>query len=108
MCTAISLISKQKEIYFGRNMDFSYELNPEIYIFPKNYEWNSIASSIKIKNQYQFIGTGQNIGKIVFTDGMNEKGLGVAVLYFPGYAVFDAEKDINKISISSLEVVEYL
>lgn len=108
MCTAVSLISKQNEVLFGRTMDFSHELNPETYIVPKDYEWQSIASNDKFTNKYKFIGSGQNIGKIIFADGMNEQGLGVAVLYFPGYAVFSEEIKINKKNIASLEVVNYL
>lgn len=108
MCTAMSLTSKEKEIFFGRTMDFSFELNPEVYIVPKDYEWNSMASGLKIKNKYQFIGTGQNIGNVVFVDGMNEKGLGVAALYFTDYAVYDKTIKQNKISIAQLELVSYL
>lgn len=108
MCTALSLISKQNEVFFGRTMDFSHELNPEIYIVPKNYEWHSMIDSNVITNKYKFIGTGQNVGKVVFADGMNEKGLGVAVLYFSGYAKFDSEINFEKQSLSNLEVVTYL
>ena len=108
MCTALSLISKQNEMFFGRTMDFSYELNPEVYIMPNNYKWHSITSSEIIENKYKFIGTGQNIGKVVFADGMNEKGLGVAVLYFPGYAYFDTEKRTSKKTLANLEIVSYL
>lgn len=108
MCTAMSLISKKNEVFFGRTMDFSFELDPQIYIVPKNYEWQSMVSSVRIKNKYQFIGTGQNIENIVFADGMNEMGLGVATLYFPEYAFYDTDVKKNKLSIAHLELVTYL
>lgn len=108
MCTAMSLVSKNNETFFGRTMDFSYELNPQVYIIPKNYAWKSIISDTKIKNKYQFIGTGQNIESIIFADGMNEMGLGAAVLYFPDYAFYDNNLKSNKISIAHLELVSYL
>ena len=31
MCTAIKIYSDNGDIYFGRTMDFSFELNPELY-----------------------------------------------------------------------------
>ena len=40
MCTAISLISKQNEVFFGRTMDFNHELDLEAYIIPKNYKYS--------------------------------------------------------------------
>lgn len=104
----MTLLSKNNDVFFGRTMDFSFELNPEVYIVPKNYEWNSIASNVKIKNKYQFIGTGQNIGSIIFADGMNENGLGVATLYFTDYAAYDKSLKTDKISIAQLELVAYL
>ncbi len=38
MCTAITLQSEQLENFFGRTMDFSYGIDPELFIIPKNYE----------------------------------------------------------------------
>ncbi|MDD3340629.1 MAG: choloylglycine hydrolase family protein [Bacilli bacterium] len=108
MCTAMSLVAKKNDIFFGRTMDFSFELDPEVYIIPRGYEWQSIASDIKVKNQYKFIGTGQEVGRLLFADGMNEKGLGVAALYFPGYAVYDSAVKGKKASIAQLEMVPYL
>lgn len=31
MCTAMTLPSQNRDIYFGRTMDFSYPLDPELY-----------------------------------------------------------------------------
>lgn len=108
MCTAMTLQSKNNEVFFGRTMDFSYEISPEVYIVPAGYEWISLKSDLKIKNKYQFIGTGQNTKNILFADGVNEKGLGVAALYFSEYAYFDEQIKIDKISIAHIELVSYL
>lgn len=109
MCTAMCLRSKKKDVYFGRTMDFSYVLDPEIYFVPKGSLWNSIFAKEAKVAQYNFLGTAQSIGDhLVFADGMNEKGLGVAVLYFPGYAKFDEMPVANKISLASLELVRFL
>ncbi|MDD4188104.1 MAG: choloylglycine hydrolase family protein [Bacilli bacterium] len=108
MCTAMFLQSKSKEAFFGRTMDFSYEISPEVYVVPKDYEWLSLKSNLKIKNKYRFIGTGQDTGNILFADGANEKGLGVATLYFSEYAYYDEEIKTDKVSIAHIELVSYL
>lgn len=110
MCTAMAISSKKNELIFGRTMDFSYELDPEIYIMPKDYTWNNSIDNYKIFNKYKFIGTGQNIGKVTFADGINQKGLAVAALYFQGFADFDkfTYKKYNNISIGSIDLVNFL
>lgn len=109
MCTAISLKSKKNEVIFGRTMDFSYEIDPEIYIIPRNYEWVNIFNTHKFNNPYKIIGTGQNIGKVILVDGINEMGLGVAALYFQGEAHFEREPVMNtRVPIGSIEMVNFL
>ena len=38
MCTAMVTQTSQGDIYFGRTMDFSYPLEPELYVVPKGYQ----------------------------------------------------------------------
>lgn len=108
MCTAISLVSKQNEVFFGRTMDFNYEIDLEVYIIPKNYKYSGEYLKDSYYTKYAFICTGQPIGRLLAADGMNEKGLGVAALYFPGYAHFQDRQTPNKLSVTSVELVNYL
>lgn len=109
MCTAMCIKGKNNDVYFGRTMDFSYALDPSIYFVPKSALWNRLFAKEPKVAQYTFLGTAQDIGgHLIFADGMNEKGLGVAVLYFPGYAKFDEMPMANKISLASLELVRFL
>ena len=48
MCTAITLHSNQGENLFGRTMDFSYPIEPGLYVIPRNYEWYSLITMKKI------------------------------------------------------------
>lgn len=109
MCTAMSLTTNKKDVIFGRTMDFSYELDPEVYIVPAHYEWNSIGDT-KIINKYKFIGTGQNIGKVIVADGVNETGLSAAALYFPEYACYDdlTKKNTTNKKIAAIDLVNFL
>lgn len=106
MCTAMTLQSNEGENFFGRTMDFSYPIEPELFIVPKNYQWQSSAKTDQYVNTYSFIAIGQETdGLLSFFDGVNECGFAVAVLYFEGYAHYD---ESNKKGIASLDFVHYL
>lgn len=110
MCTAMTLQTTEGETFFGRTMDFSFPLDPELYIVPRNYIWSCNSKSAKILNQYSFMGIGQDISDLIFVDGVNEMGFAAAVLYFPGYAHYETEDypNTNKISIAAIELVKFL
>ena len=69
MCTAMVTQTSQGDIYFGRTMDFSYPLEPELYVVPKGYQWNNIMNTHQVRNRYRFMGIGQDISPVVFADG---------------------------------------
>lgn len=76
MCTAITLQSKKMENFFGRTMDFSYDIEPELMLCPKHYLWNNTLNMNKTCDHYSFIGIGQEAGGMLgFFDGVNEKDL---------------------------------
>ena len=110
MCTAMTLQSKQSENFFGRTMDFSYDIDPELYIVPKYYVRNNALNMHKSYNPYSFIGIGQEIdGILAFFDGVNEKGFAAATLYFAGYAKYKTQSNyIDKEPISSLDFLDYI
>ncbi|MCM3490239.1 choloylglycine hydrolase family protein [Alkalihalophilus marmarensis] len=109
MCTAITLQSTQGENFFERTMDFSYPIEPGMYVIPRNYEWHSLATNKPFANDYSFISIGQQTdGMLGFFDGVNEKGFACAVLYFEGYANYDVPTVEDKESIASLDFVHYM
>lgn len=109
MCTAITFQSQQKENYFGRTMDFSYDIEPQVYVVPKHYVWRNKISQQEFCNNYSFIGIGQEMeGELGFFDGVNERGLAAAVLYFAGYAKFNRAEDYpEKQPVASSDVLHY-
>lgn len=104
MCTAITLQSAQDKVFFGRTLDFSYPLDPEMYLVPKGFTWSNCFNTHKIRNHYRFMGIGQNISPVVFADGVNEMGFAIAALYFPGYAQYDSVDSINEAGTSSVSM----
>ena len=96
MCTAITLRSEERENFFGRTMDFSYEIEPYLYVVPRDYIWTDVRN-INYYNSYSFIAIGQESGdELAFFDGVNEKGFAAAALYFAGYADFHEYSNENK------------
>lgn len=108
MCTAISLQSKQNEVFFGRTMDFSYEIDPGLYYVPRNNRWLDLASSNTFYDKYSFISIGQESdGLLSFFDGVNEHGFAAAVLYFADYAYYDLTPS-NTEPIANLDFLHFI
>lgn len=110
MCTAMTAQTPKGNFYFGRTMDFSYPLDPELYVIPKGYKWSNRLKTRLIQNRYSIMGIGQDISPVTLADGVNETGFAAAVLYFPGYAKYDPAETqrSSKISIAALELVNFL
>ena len=110
MCTAITAQGMRGDVFFGRTMDFSYPLDPALYVLPKGYKWNNALRTHRIENRYTVMGIGQDISPLVLADGMNEAGFAAAVLYFPGYAQYDGAgaEGSGRLPIAALELVNFL
>ena len=109
MCTAMTLKTGEGSSLLGRTMDFSGELNPSVYIMPRNYQWINAMNTALITNPYSFIGAGQDAGGLAFADGVNEMGFGAAALYFPGYACYrDSGRESGRLSVAAWELVGFL
>lgn len=109
MCTAITLTSKSNEVFFGRTMDFSYDIIPKFFIIPRSFQWTNPLNDTLITDSYKFIGLGQEIdGLLGFFDGVNEMGFAAAALYFAGYAKYESISSENKNSIASINFLHYI
>lgn len=108
MCTAITLQSAEDENFFGRTLDFSYPLEPGIYIVPKNYEWYMAATMTKCIDRYSFICVGQKVDEMIGVyDGVNEQGFAAAALYFKDYGYYNLPIQ-NKNPIGSADFLHYI
>ena len=90
MCTAIAFRSRQGDSLFGRTMDFSHPISPSVYVTPRGYVWTNRLRTIRLRSRYGILGIGQDLEGVLFADGVNERGLSAAALYFPGYAAYDS------------------
>lgn len=107
MCTAMTLQSQSGEQFFGRTMDFSHDIKPQLYIIPNSYQWNSLLDGQTFTDTYRFIGFGQELDDMLaFFDGVNEHGFAAAVLYFAGYAQY--QNDLTDHTTQYLASIDFL
>lgn len=111
MCTAIAMQSLPGAVYLGRNMDFSYLLQPHFYFVPENYPWANTITHEEMRGPFSFMGIGQELdGVLGFFDGVNEHGFAAAALYFAGYAKYEdaAVYGASAIQVASYDFLAYI
>ena len=105
MCTAITYSTDNH--YFGRNLDLEYSYKETVTITPRNYEFK-FRKVQNIKKHYAIIGMAYVAEDYpLYYDAINEKGLGMAGLNFPGNADYKEEKE-DKNNIAPFEFIPYV
>jgi choloylglycine hydrolase len=88
-CTNIRLIAQDGSVIHARTMEFAIDIHSKVLIVPRGFARTGLTPSgqngIKWNAKYASIGM-NGVGEPYLFDGVNEKGLSAALLYFPGYA----------------------
>ncbi len=101
MCTA--LFCKDDGGLFGRTLDLECSFGESVIITPRGYELPSPVG----KTKYAIIGIGTaRDGYPLYYDAMNECGLAVAGLNFPGYAAY--QRGGGEGAVGSFEFIPYI
>jgi choloylglycine hydrolase len=92
-CTGIQVKTMDGAVVTGRTMEFGFNVESEIIIIPRGKTFTGTApggkSGLQWTGQYGVAGlNGLNLPFLV--DGINEKGLGIGLFYFPGFAEYQA------------------
>lgn len=102
MCTAFQLNG-----YFGRNLDLETTFGEQVVLTPRHYSF-PLKNGTLFKNQYAMIGMATVVENYpLYAEAMNEKGLCMAGLYFPGNACYFPEQ-ANKTNITPYELIPYI
>lgn len=105
MCTALAY--KTKDFYFGRNMDYEYSYQESITVTPRNYPFH-FSRTGSMPKHYALIGMAYVVGDYpLYYDAVNEKGLGMAGLNFPGNAFYMPEEE-GKDNVASFEFIPWI
>ena len=91
-CTSFVLKAADGAAVYGRTMEWgAFDLNSRLVIVPRGHEFTGHTPDGKTglpwKGKYGVVAL-DALERDILTDGMNEKGLVVGVLYLPGFAEY--------------------
>jgi choloylglycine hydrolase len=88
-CTTLLITAKDGAVVSGRTMEFGFDVHSEVMVVPAGTAMTGSlpdgTKGISYSTKYGMIGANA-MGFDVIVDGINEQGLFVSDLYFPGYA----------------------
>lgn len=105
MCTSFTYQATDGSNALARTMDFTIPLNPKALMVPRNYSWVARPDQKARATRYAFTGLGRTDEGPLLADGVNERGLSCATLYFPGFASYRPDPEEGKTNLAPSEVV---
>jgi choloylglycine hydrolase len=94
-CTGITIKPKDGSIIFARTLEFAVDVKSNIIVVPRGKEYTGTApggkAGLSWKTKYATVGANA-FDLPVTVDGLNEKGLSVALFYFPGFPKYQEVK----------------
>jgi choloylglycine hydrolase len=112
-CTSFALIAQDGALVYGRTMEWgAFDLKSRVVITPRGTAFTGTTPDgkpgLRWTGKLGFVGLDM-VGQDYIGDGMNEAGLVVGVLYFPGFAQFqpyDPARASN--ALSSLQLAAWM
>jgi choloylglycine hydrolase len=112
-CTSMIFKAEDGTRIYARTMEWgASDLKSEMMLVPRSMAFSSALGDGKTgaswKNKYGFVGV--NADNLAYaTDGMNEAGLTVGVLFFPGFAKYQEVKaDELTTTVSNVDLANYI
>ncbi len=105
MCTALNLTTKDH--YFGRNLDLDCSYGEEVCVMPRHFplEFRRMGT---LPEHFAMIGMAIVVEEIpLFYDAVNEHGLAMAGLNFPGNAFYPPEHS-DKDNVTPFEFIPWI
>ena len=105
MCTAVTY--QKTHFYFGRTLDYDISYGEEVVITPRNFPL-PLRHGKSLDSHYAIIGMAKVAENFpLYFDAVNEKGLAMAGLNFPGNAHYSPAMEDGK-DIASFELIPYI
>ena len=105
MCTCITY--KNKDFYFGRNLDIDCSFGEQVVVTPRNFSLE-FRNTQQEKWHYAMIGMASADDRFpLYAEAVNEKGLCMAGLNFPGNAYYQKAEG-RGLEIASFEVIPWI
>jgi choloylglycine hydrolase len=97
-CTNIGLKAKDGTAVRARTMEFGYPTNSNVVLIPAGTSMRGTlpdgGQGIAYATKYNMLGANAD-GMNIILDGMNDQGLSIGLLYFPGFAEYAAATPDN-------------
>lgn len=112
-CTGIVLEAIDGSYIRARTMEWgSFDIHAAITALPKGYSMFSVMSDgsrgLTWNTRYNVVGA-TGLGKLMFTDGINEAGLSAGIFYLPGFAEYpEYDSAYADVSISPSDFANYV
>ncbi len=113
MCTSFVLRAQDGSPVYGRTMEWgAFDLHTELVLVPRNQSFTSELGGgrqgMTWRNKYGFVAMNA-VHKPFVTDGMNETGLTIGVLYFPGFAEYQPfEPGQEAVTLNNVDLSAYI
>jgi choloylglycine hydrolase len=94
-CTDVRIMAGDGSAFSVRTMEFAEDLESDAVIVPRGRKVTSPApkgEGLSWTSKYGFVGM-NTLGEAFYSDGLNEKGLGLGALYLPGETEYQTVKD---------------
>ena len=109
-CTGIRITPKDGSVVVARTLEFASDIHSNVIVIPRATESVGTAPSggpgLRWKSKYGVVGANAfNLPSII--DGFNERGFGIGVFYFPGYAKYQEVQDVGN-ALAPWELPVYL
>lgn len=98
-CTGLALTGADGSYVSGRTVEFGLQLDLNAIFVPRDYAFHGTrpdgSKGMPYSTKYAIMGV-NTFGDATVVDGLNEKGLAVALFYFPGFAKYSDPTPQNK------------
>jgi len=112
-CTSFLLKAKDGSIIYGRTLEWgAFDAESDLLLIPRNFQFTSELGNgingMSWKSKYGFIGINM-VHQPFYLDGMNETGLTIGVLFFPGFAKYQTpEPGKENSSLNNADLTSYI
>lgn len=102
MCTAVRFVDGEDNMFFGRNLDWSFSYGEKVLYTPKDYNYQPVFNGEDRNHAVLGIGIVVDDTPLYF-DCANDAGLAVAGLNFPGYAEYASDSVNLTVNVAAYE-----
>lgn len=112
-CTAFRVSSADGAVLYARTMEFATNMKSNLALIPRGHRFTGVTTAGKpegLQWTAKYASIGATMDKaMIYTDGLNEKGLAGGALYMPGFAEYsDVGPDDSGTTLASWQLLAWI